>query len=874
MTSQRYLNDKADSKDLVRSFISVIPYAIIALVILSLQHLLEVIQLVTSPDFKMAKNSTQIISYFGNEGFLYPDLIIKGMVMCGIIMALMLFRFMFSKKSVNVYFSLGITRTRLYVNRILAGVLALLLAVIIPLGTVLIINIANFGASAHLFEVFLYETSLLFMLGLAGFSIATVASTFSGSLVEAVFNTFAISIIPSIISTIFLHIKDAFLNGYVGSYYGASYLVEVVKGRAFSPWYMAVDLDVTTIKSTVNADSVYLYNPYSDMARQVTKTVPEKLALDFGLTLPLLIWLVISAVLIALGYLLINKRKAENSNSFGKFYISAAVLGTTAFLATGLLGIFIAEEIYNNPTFDSAGDNPFFHNLALILILFVIAAFIAFFVTELIVRRKLKAVIKTWPVFAALVLISIVTVTYFASGKFGTYNKLPAASEIESTALDIFDPAYNFPTHLVTSTPIMSDNADDIKLACEQFIKLRDNKDCDGRDVANVSFKFKLKNGEEILRQFSVYNADLFEEYVRAAYNSNYYKQNMKYLMLDKATAEQKKLVEDDGGMYYDDGFGNRVYMGDTMQTYPGMLADQNWFFASDDCLIDNYYATSVTPDGGGLNDEVTGVPFDDNEALMKALYNDLTKRSFDEVYMNSKRPVGVLSYSPTEADYIDNQYILTNDFGSYYYLMDYRYYSTDNGKFDSSKIRKNSAAMPSSTNFIYLYDDMTETIELLKAHGFYTDTHAAKIKEVYYTDSKLSADNALSQLQYELSKSDKNYSYWGTQYDPNGRNFETGMFFASNGTDIAYSDYYGYALSDKSGEKIFTKLELLNTVYDNTNHSLIKAQSPEKAQSILDKSVPFYCNYKDNGRYAYIIYEDNVIVCRYIPEANLEVLN
>ena len=106
MTSLRYLNDKTDSKDLVRSFIKVIPYAVIAIIVLSIQHIVEVVQLVASPEFKMAKASAKTISYFGNGGFLYPDLVLYGMVLCGIVMSFMLFRFMLTKKSVNVYFSI------------------------------------------------------------------------------------------------------------------------------------------------------------------------------------------------------------------------------------------------------------------------------------------------------------------------------------------------------------------------------------------------------------------------------------------------------------------------------------------------------------------------------------------------------------------------------------------------------------------------------------------------------------------------------------------------------------------------------------------------------------------------------------------------
>jgi|GEM_PF-1636857 len=866
MTSQRYLNDKADSNDLKRSFFKVIPYAVIALVVLCLQHLIEVVQLVTSQDFKMSKNTTEIISFFGNGGFLYPDLILYGMVLCGIIMSVMLFRFMLSKKSVNVYFSMGITRTRLYINRILAGTLALMLAVIVPMGIVLLINIANFGASQHLRDVFLYETCVLFVSGMAGFSIATVASTFSGSLVEMILNTFAISAIPSFISTINIHINEYLLKGYVGAYSGIDYLVKLLKGNAFSPWKFAVDLDVVNVTSAQTANTVYLSSPYSSMAQQVYKTVEENTVLDGGLMIPILIWVIISAVLLALGYVLINKRKAENSNSFGKFYISAAVLGSTAFLGAAMLLLMILGEMGNNQYIGS-GDthNPFFRNLGLCLFVAIIALLIVFFVVELIVRRKLKEVVRMWPVFAALTVVMLGIVTFFTTEKFGTYNKLPAQTDISQVAIDIYDQRQLFNTHLLTGNPYLSRDPEDIKLAEDQFKKLSTSKVVDDRTSNPVVFTFKLKDGSEMKRRFIVYDSDLLEQYVRAVYASNYYKSNMKYLMLDEMTSEQKKLIEgDEESAYYDDGFGGRIYIGDGEQSFAGKLREESWYYASGDYIADNFINII---DGDGYGEMTNAMPFDDNEALMKALYNDLTKMSFDDVYMNSKRPVAVLFADGQAASYTDDKYITTTDYG-YYYLQPYSDYLRYE-KNDSSAIRKVSAGIPSSYKYIYIYDNMTETLELLKAHGYDVSTHEAKVKEVYYTDTKLWYNDALSQLQFELSKTNKDYYYWGS---PTTKGSIVDEYFGNIDTEVGYSDYFGYIFKDEGNGKTVTRTELLNLVYDKAGHSLKKAPA-EKAQAIVDKSVPFYCNYKDDGRYAYIVYEDNVIVCEYIPAANISVL-
>ncbi|MBR0541856.1 MAG: hypothetical protein IJK26_06570 [Clostridia bacterium] len=867
MTSLRYLNDKTDSKDLVRSFIKVIPYAVIAIIVLSIQHIVEVVKLVASPEFKMAKASAKTISYFGNGGFLDPTLILFGMVLCGIIMAFTLFRFMLTKKSVNVYFSMGITRTRLYFNRITAGVLALLLAVMIPMITVLLINLASFGASAHLFEVFLYESSLLFVSGLAGFAIATVASAFSGSIAEMALNTAAISLAPSIISMISRNIKEYLLKGYTGMYGGANYLVEVTKGRAFSPWQFAVDLDVSKVTGTSsNMSELFLSSPYFDMADKLEKTVPENKMLDMGLMLPIIIWVIISAVLIALGYLLINKRKAEHSNSFGKFYISSAVLGTTAYLGASAILLGLCGELYNNQYLRvSDKASPFFHNAALCLIIAVIALTIVFFVVELIVRRKIKSTVRMWPVFAGLLVLTLFAVGFFASGEFGKYNKAPVKTEVKEVAIDIYDPQSNFATHVLSNKAYLSSDESDIEFAIDQFKKISASKTVDGKDSSTVTFKFVLKDKSVMMRKFEVFDSALFEEYMRSVFSTNYYKSNMKYLMLEEPEAYSE--TDENGDMYYyDDGFGGRVYYSDGDRYSKGMLKAAQWRYASSDCIVDN--AITVT-DEGGISGNNTPI-FDDNDALMKALYNDLTKMSFDERYMNTKRPVGVLYIADEEAHYADGKYVVFNDYGYYTTMSEDEYERYHNENFVSeTKVRASYPAVYNGCFFIY--DNMSETVALLKEHGFDVSTHAAKVKEVYYTDSKFSCSKAMNTVMYELSKVNKDYDFWGNVF--NEGNLVTELFTGSTELNaLLYNDYFGYVYGESSA-KTLVLTEMLNKVYDEAKHPLIKAENAEKAQAIADKSVPFFCNYKDDGRYAFVIYEDNVITCSYIPSANIDVL-
>ena len=58
-----------------------------------------------------------------------------------------------------------------------------------------VINIVNFGMSAHLTKVFLYVTILLFVCGLVGFALCSMMFMVSGNIFEAVLSTISLSFI-------------------------------------------------------------------------------------------------------------------------------------------------------------------------------------------------------------------------------------------------------------------------------------------------------------------------------------------------------------------------------------------------------------------------------------------------------------------------------------------------------------------------------------------------------------------------------------------------------------------------------------------------------------------------------------------------------
>ena len=191
MTSQRFLNDRVNLRDFLRSLLEACKAPIVALLFISFS--------VIGPVAKLAKDLKQnlqymellkkheMISYFGGikgEGEYYDAAPLSFlMILCGMAVALSLFSFAFKKNSVNVYFSAGITRTRLFLNRIAAGAIELFAVALIPYLIVFLMNVGMFGFHSHQLKLFAYYTLLMFIRGMSGFAIGALAAAVSGSVI-------------------------------------------------------------------------------------------------------------------------------------------------------------------------------------------------------------------------------------------------------------------------------------------------------------------------------------------------------------------------------------------------------------------------------------------------------------------------------------------------------------------------------------------------------------------------------------------------------------------------------------------------------------------------------------------------------------------
>lgn len=811
MTSQKSLKNNIKTKDFKRSFIGSLLFPAIAFLVLFIFITIPVIQYVLSEEFLTSKVHNEVSMFLApGSTFTYMfQLLPIGMILCGMLTAIKSFYYLLSKKQVNVYLSLSVKRNTMFVNRLVSGVIALFVAVIVPMAIIYIVNIVNFGISAHLTKLFLYITSLLFVCGLTGFAIASAMIMVSGNIFEVALSAFSVTMIPLFAFRTVYSLIWAYLNGYIRTSDNALWM------QVFSPWTMAINLqdeycdvymgDIYDYSNQVTPESILKL-----LTRDTTPDkfkIPEYLNVDWGFVLPVIIWFVVSLALIGVAYYLFNKRKAEHANSLGKFPISRAVICTCLF--TGIT--WIGSEWFGGK-----------YNLYVLFVLLVVVTLVAYFLVQLILTRKSKTAFNSFKWYGVLVGALAVCSILINTGFLGTYNKIPDKADVKSVTIEAkeldmyshyiypWEPGENF---VESST----DESKQIVLDAYELLKNEKIKYDDSDYLTSVTLGIRDNDGKIKFRDFNIYSEDTYMKYIQLIYGSEYFDEILKNYLVEDAP---EGVLNDSTG--YLKGF--------------------NWAYSDNDMLI--------KPDNGlEYISDVNG--------LCEALYKDLSAMSVDKLIKNSNRPIGVLVRTSVDVDYPGvvptyKEYLhepMSDESGVVY-------------EYDS-KYEEPTYEHALLTATIPIYADMTNTLNFLKENGYELTEEPMKIKEVLYTDSPLSINYATVKFA-EANKDD--YKGWGEYYHYFSE--YTNPFYSISRYSCYHNDMIGYFLSEP-----VTEYDLLKRIYKDAGHPLISVTDTEKAEKIVDKTVSNYLLLGDTGRYVYVVYEEGPIVCYYLPEANVNVV-
>lgn len=707
MTSQRFLNDKVGSKDFLRSLFESCKVHIVLMFVLMIAIIGPIASFAKTlkKDLQLMEliKNKEIISYFGgitseNE---YSDFTVFGLLMIfgGIVVAFSLFSFAFKKNSVNVYFSIGLTRTRMFLNRLAAGTIWIFAVALIPYLTAFLMNVSMFGYNSYQLKLFAYFALLMFVRGMSGFAIGTLAATVSGSAIEMLITSGALSFIVLLPAVLLYGFKSNFLPGYVGGDDGSD------KVPILSPW--------TGLLGNLEVNQLI-----------TGKKVPEEFLLTFKKEFfPIVFWAVGAAIIFAVALLLFKKRKNENAASFGKFSIASAVNGA----AILFVSIVALSEIFSSLYYESK-----IKSIALCIILITVISFIIFFLAELIIRRNFKAVLRILPVYGGIALVTFASLLVIGTGYFGTYNKLPEAKDIEYISMSYDDPLTTFTYVANVYSPedydkekdynCKSSNPEDIKMCIEQFNKVKTEKREGRNRIDGISFVIKTKDGKFISRYFPVYSEETCNNYNKAVFDSNYFHSIIK-----------SKLNSESSNGNYTDQTANIVMDG---KEYGDQYIETDFYDYYNGDLLAN-------AETSGYETEVRGSSFEMTEELKAALYEDLCNITYDEYYGNKGKPQGAIASSAFTPMLETHQYHAEELWLQFY---------TNYGDSDAEKVSKKTAV---ANTAILVYPQMAKTAELLNETEQMPQT--AQVKAVICPDKKLTLTDAFKNVS-----GDSAYNYGG----------------------------------------------------------------------------------------------------------------
>ena len=347
--------------------------------------------------------------------YIFPALL----VVISILLGVLLFRFVTNKKTVNVYYSLGIKRADLYTARLVAGIIMMLAATLIPLAVSLGLNLHYFGSSVMLWRTFLFYAVHNVICVLAGLTISAAVSSCVGTVVESLGFSAVLAAFPSVVTMCVNYSVPAILNGAPGityydiypssSSYGDMHL-DMTGSTMFGRIISHINLLMLNRSSFINSSSV----------EAMTKEAAKKWAAP-SLT-PYILWAVLIAAFFVFGLFMFKRRKAEICGFPGRSAVLNFVLCMIASFGAASLIIYLASK------------NPDISTWLLIAILLVISMAV-FLVLDILVHLSFKVLKKDWKIGLVHVGLMAAFLLSLYTGFFGYSSRVPDVQSIESASI-------------------------------------------------------------------------------------------------------------------------------------------------------------------------------------------------------------------------------------------------------------------------------------------------------------------------------------------------------------------------------------------------------------------------------------------------------
>lgn len=622
--------------------------------------------------------------------YIFPALL----VVISILLGVLLFRFVTNKKTVNVYYSLGIKRADLYTARLLAGVFMMLAAVLVPLAVSLGLNLHYFGSSVMLWRTFLFYAVHNVICVLAGLTISAAVSSCVGTVVESIGFSAVLAAFPSVVTMCVNYGVPAILNGapaitYYGIYPAASSYGElhfdITGSTVFGRIISHINLLMLNRSSFINSSSV----------EAMTKEAAKKWAAP-SLT-PYILWAVLIAAFFVFGLFMFKRRKAEICGFPGRSAVLNFVLCMiTSFGVASLVLYFVVSEIPQITTW-------------MIIVGLMIISIIIFLIFDIILHLSFKAIKKDWKIglvhagLMAAFLLSLYT------GFFGYSSRVPDIQDIDSVSISAPNAlmgSYQLGRKLSGSyvtDRYYSDVYSNYYYVGNRSVSLIENfKDKDDINTVREIHKAMIKAGN--IRRVNT-NSDDYSKRVTC-----------QSVVIRYKLKNGRELV--------------RVYEYVPLTNYPTLytLEDtKNWNSKIKDELL-NIDSENVIPIVFSAQmDNRIAVDEELTAGLARAIYNDITTLSSDKFLTSNAKYLGSVAFYVNRSQREDYSMYESSEYVNATSIEDEITEEEEplsrQETVDNLAIRDNSQGKYLALgdySVIPITEEMTNTISFLKAHGLY----------------------------------------------------------------------------------------------------------------------------------------------------------
>lgn len=454
-------------------------------------------------------------------------------IIASIICAVTVFQNLSSKRTANIYYSLGLSRKNLFISSYLAGATCVLLMVLVPHILSFIINAFVFGITKEFLIAIIFSASLYSNLGLVAFTLSTIAMTLSGMIAEGIFFSFFFNGISALVTFALSMFSEGLLTGSAlishGTYfYSQTDIYSAIDNIFTGKWSNFNSLahgieDISNISSCLN----YNVNLEYSFITVDTWTKP-----DF---IPLICWTVVLVGLFLAAIKIFEHKKPENIG----FFASGKSLWRVFFLTSTL---FFSSLACVGGKSNTKGLTWLY--ILIVLSVCLVLTFIAKLILTKTSRFNLKEERKYFIGYAGC---TILIAALLSTGFFGFVNRIPAVEKVKSVEITAFSASRNSDYYYYNDSDLVcrgdvgevsminlqkfpfSDFGDDyifktakdisnIRDIHQMLIKAENAKLSSNygetKIGAEIHIKYTLKNGKEIERKYCYVTPDIIEKYI------------------------------------------------------------------------------------------------------------------------------------------------------------------------------------------------------------------------------------------------------------------------------------------------------------------------------------------------------------------------